>query len=375
VNGPDGRGAVELELVTPGSVQPGLSAATRLMAVERGGPDDPEWILAVLRDAPASEGRGLILDVLRPERVGVIEAGVVVDAALELADGGRLCVTDELVRAEARSLGCVGGLREPWLAMPASRGAPEPVAVEAAVEAFLPGTEVRRRRSLFGVLGLVATRAGAGSVRVRLPRSGALMAEPIAAAVDTLLAVRARFGRAAVGMHALSFDNGGVDLSHGNTAGQAEGASGVIVVAPSYVAGDAEGEVRRVRRSQGRSMRPAVCDDRPMLRLDEVVAHECWHYLDAEIRTSGSAYVEFHRVLGEALGVDSLELALRGRERDAPPAWQAAHVRLVHEVSAYGATSPREATAEMFSRWWCGEGSPVVSRFGELVEQLFPRAA
>jgi hypothetical protein len=27
----------------------------------------------------------------------------------------------------------------------------------------------------------------------------------------------------------------------------------------------------------------------------------------------------------------------------------------------------------MFSRWWCGAASPVVTRFGELVEQYFPR--
>jgi hypothetical protein len=105
-----------------------------------------------------------------------------------------------------------------------------------------------------------------------------------------------------------------------------------------------------------------------------VVAHECWHYLDAEIRVSGSAYVEFNAGLGDALGVASLELALRGREPGAPAEWRDAHARLVRDVSAYAGTSPREATAEMFGIWWCSPGphAPVVERFGELVERYFP---
>ena len=48
--------------------------------------------------------------------------------------------------------------------------------------------------------------------------------------------------------------------------------------------------------------------------------------------------------------------------------------RLVDEVSEYATTNPREATAEMFKLWWCRDGapSPVVARFGELIEEFFP---
>jgi hypothetical protein len=82
--------------------------------------------------------------------------------------------------------------------------------------------------------------------------------------------------------------------------------------------------------------------------------------------------VEFNAALGDALGVESLEHALRGRERGAPAEWQAAHAQLVRDVSNYAGTNPREATAEMFSLWWRGDrASPVVARFGELVEQHF----
>src|SRR5262249_22561390 len=212
----------------------------------------------------------------------------------------------------------------------------------------------------------VASSVVGDAVRVRLPRDVELMAEPVAAAAETALAVKARFGRAASGIDVLSFDSGGIALSTGDVAGQAEGGSGVVVLSPNFVGADLLEQERRSRAQSGRRTRPALATERPFHTLDQVVAHECWHYLDAEIRVSGSAYVAFNRALGEALGVESLELALRGRERDAPTAWRAALARLVDEVSAYAATSPREATAEMFARWWCGGASPVVVRFGEL---------
>ena len=240
---------------------------------------------------------------------------------------------------------------------------------------FLPRCEVSERRIWLRApeVRIVAAN-GDGGVRVRLPRDAEIMPEPVAAAADTALAVKARFGKAARGIDALSFDHGGVALAAGDVSGLAEGASGVVVLTPNFVVPDLLEAERRTRADASRRTRPAPADDVPFGSVDEVVAHECWHYLDAAIRVSGSRYVAFNAALGEALGVASLELALRGRERGAPPEWQAAHARLVDEVSAYAATNPREATAEMFSSWWCGRGgsSAVVATFGELVDQTFP---
>ena len=370
------EGPGEVHVVDASSV-PGAPADTRLVAL-LAGDDDTDLsrrAAALVREVPDPPHAAFVVDVYQPARISSDTAAEMVDALFGLLNGradGALCVTDLLVRETARRAGASGGLREPWLALPAVRATPTFGDVESEVAAFLPGVEIARRRSLFGVPGLTARGADGGSVRVRLPRARQPMSESIAAAVDTLLGVRARFGRSARGIDGLSFDNGGIDLAHGNTAGQAEGASGVIVLAPSFAATEAEAEVRRLRAVQGRMLRPALSNARPMLRVDEVIAHECWHYLDAEVRTSGGSYVELNAALGEALGVESLELALRGRERDAPASWRAAHARLVEEVSEYAATNPREATAEMFSRWWCAEGSPVVARFGELIAQFFP---
>jgi hypothetical protein len=65
---------------------------------------------------------------------------------------------------------------------------------------------------------------------------------------------------------------------------------------------------------------------------------------------------------------------LRGGSASAPPAWQHAYARVVDEVSQYAKTSPREAKAEMFMLWWCRTGtpSPLVARFGEVVEAALP---
>ena len=78
--------------------------------------------------------------------------------------------------------------------------------------------------------------------------------------------------------------------------------------------------------------------------------------------------------LGQALGVETLERALKGAENHAPAPWQQAYRRLAHEVSPYATTNAAEATAEMFKLWWCrvGPTTPVVTRFGALVDQLIP---
>ncbi|MET0895010.1 MAG: hypothetical protein ABWY80_04075 [Acidimicrobiia bacterium] len=290
----------------------------------------------------------------------------------------RLRCSDDLVRQAARRDGFTASLRgqleRTALRSGAARTDTESgdlATLAAAVDQLLPDAAVAPRGGLFRSFELRAT-SNTMTATVRLPRGTDLLAEPIAAAIDTMFAVKARFGRAASGITKISFDHGGDGLTSGNIAGIAEGASGSIALTPNFVASGLMIEQRARWRAEGRA-RVARADDRPCANVDAVVAHECWHYLDAEVRTSGRAYVEFNASLGKALGVDSLELALRGRERDAPADWAAAYARLVNDVSHYAGTNPREAAAEMFSLWWMGRrSSRIITRFGELVEQHFP---
>jgi hypothetical protein len=72
--------------------------------------------------------------------------------------------------------------------------------------------------------------------------------------------------------------------------------------------------------------------------------------------------------------VETLEHAIKGGSDRAPAEWQAAHERLARDVSLYATTNPREATAEMFEQWWSrgSAASPVVQRFGQLVDEYLP---
>jgi hypothetical protein len=109
------------------------------------------------------------------------------------------------------------------------------------------------------------------------------------------------------------------------------------------------------------------------------VAHEYWHNLDTTLVASPARYLELNRALGAELGVETFEHALRGQGRGAPDEWQRAFRRIVEEVSPYAATNMREATAELFKLWWCadpaGATSPLVARFGALLDRFFPRPA
>jgi hypothetical protein len=332
---------------------------------------------------------GVDLDVVSPYAVDVEGArrlleGVVDRSGVAGADLV-LHVSDPLVRHVARRTGFEGALRAPLTRRGLLRAADEvpPLGVGdldrllEQVGAFLPGAQVTRRRGFTRGYDLRATGPDGARVDARVPRDSDLMAEPLAAALDTLLAVKLRFGRAASGIHALSFDYGSEGLVSGHIAGMAEGGAGVVVLTPTFVAVEQLLEQGRFRIAEGVAGRTAPARARPYALLDEVIAHECWHYLDADIRVSGVAYVELMAALGDALGVPSLEHALRGRERGAPPEWGEALARLVGSVSAYAATSPREATAEIFAHWWCGTPpyAPVVERFGEMVERNYPARA
>jgi hypothetical protein len=114
----------------------------------------------------------------------------------------------------------------------------------------------------------------------------------------------------------------------------------------------------------------------PINQIDGTTAHEIWHQMEGAIEARRSMDgIDLRRRLGEALGVETLEQAVNGIRPRSPDSWKVAHARLVQEVSPYGATAPVEATAEMFKLWWCanGEPTPIVRRFGELVEPLLDR--
>jgi hypothetical protein len=94
------------------------------------------------------------------------------------------------------------------------------------------------------------------------------------------------------------------------------------------------------------------------------------------VATTPGVYVEFNRALGEELGVETFEHALRGRDAGAPEPWRAGFRRIVAEVSPYATTNMREATAELFKLWWCASPqsppAPLVARFGALLDRYYP---
>ena len=330
------------------------------------------------------EGRDLVgVTLLTPLTIGRDSARALVDTLADVgdtkADGPPLVfVHDALVRFEARAAGWTGGLREP-LTRPGGTGAPDNENGDpriAAIAAMLPGAEVRR--SGFGrhMLTLkIAGGDGRTKVRVKMPDRDDVMAETIASAVDTTLAVKRRFGRMASGVRALAFDHGGGQFADGSVAGSAESGTGTIFLNTNLAfADDLVAQRLRVAAEGGRGVSAIVPP--PFTPLEGVVAHELWHNLDATIQTTPGVYFEFNRALGEELGVATFEYALRGGEATAPPEWRAARVRIVQEVSVYATTNMREATAEMFKLWWCSRPEapppPLVACFGTLVDQYYP---
>jgi hypothetical protein len=110
------------------------------------------------------------------------------------------------------------------------------------------------------------------------------------------------------------------------------------------------------------------------LPVDRVMAHEVGHCVDGlslNGRIADSA--PFRARIGRALGVESVELALRGRRPDAPPEWRRAYGDLVAQISDYATTSGVELFAEIFAAWWNGDAGPVVEAFDEIMQAQFPQ--
>jgi hypothetical protein len=210
-------------------------------------------------------------------------------------------------------------------------------------------------------------------MKVKVPDRPDIAPELLAAAIDTALAIRRRFGRMASGVHTIAIDDGAGGMDDHRTAGSAQSGSGTFYLDTSLACADAiDAQRRRMAGRAGVSARPS----RPWFPVDGVVAHEYWHNLDTTVVASPEIYLELNRALGAELGVDTYEHALRGREPGAPPAWQHALARIVTEVSTYATTNWRESTAELFKLWWCrpleGPPAPLVSCFGTVLDRCFP---
>jgi hypothetical protein len=341
--------------------------------------------VAVFAESPG----GAVTLVGRAAPIDPVEVRALLDAlTAHVPAGFELVTTDPFVRDVARRYGFAGPLRGP-LAPDASGSrdaSRDPAGVRDAVQQLLPGIAVGvetnagparalLRRAVSGVartFNLFARPdAQERPTRFSVPERSDLLIESVARCIDTTIEIRRRFGPAAASARRVSFDHADFQLLSGHNAGSADRSSGVIHMNASLASLDGlvTMETLRARRGGGSSAGVPA----PYNQIDGTTAHEMWHQMEGAVEARRNMDgIDLRRRLGEALGVETLEQAVNGVRPRSPDAWKAAHARLVAEVSAYGATAPVEATAEMFKLWWCagGEPSPIVRRFGELVEPL-----
>ncbi len=363
-------------------LRPGADhATTGLLAAWRG-----EQKVALLAESPRN---GSVTLIARAAPIDPAEVRALLDALIAHVPAGlELVTTDPLVRDVARRHRFAGPLR--GALVPVASEPPgashDPAGVRDAVQRMLPGIAVGvetnagparalLRRAVSGVARTFNLFARpddhAPPIRFSVPERSDLLVESVARCIDTTIEIRRRFGGAASAARRVSFDHADFQLLSGHHAGSADRSSGVIHMNASLASmeGLTVMETLRARRGGGGSAGVPA----PYNQIDGTVAHEMWHQMEGALEARRSMDgIELRRRLGEALGVETLEQAVNGARARSPDAWKAAHARLVDEVSAYGATAPVEATAEMFKLWWCddGEPSPIVRRFGELVEPL-----
>jgi hypothetical protein len=209
------------------------------------------------------------------------------------------------------------------------------------------------------VVATVAEHPDAERVRVAVIVEAA--AFDLGAACGTLQAIRHR---------AIALGHRQVEL-HSVDALVPEQAAGVVHMNAGHAY--AEGLVRMQQlRDREPGFRAPAGVHGPYQRVDATTAHEIGHLLDRVYQARARRdMIEVRRGVGECLGVETLEYALR---RSSDPARQRAHERLVAEVSAYATTNINEAYAELFEAWWLGGPAtpPVVRRFGALMDEYFP---
>ena len=352
--------------------------------------DDGCLSIAVGRDPDVQEG-------LDPDAAAVLLVVLAMRAGPPRLERVRLVGHDPIVRAQARRLGFTGTIRG-WLTRPAwPRGETDdsaaPIGGEApdlaaALAELVPGLQVTPRRGR-GRVRRAAASAATGMTRVveldvarpgdarpmRLVVSDPpdVLIEQVALAVDTALDVRTTFGSWGSCLRGLSFVRSQSGFRQGIYAGMAQSNLGLVQLNGDYLTPDGVRSLNRKRVRRG-SARPPALVPSTFAPLDGVTAHECWHLIEgAYLAGHFGESIELRRDLGRYFGVASLELALYGGTDDAPPEQRIAFQRLRDEVSAYGTTNIREATAEMFKLWWCAPEppTPVAAAFGEVLDRYF----
>jgi hypothetical protein len=202
-----------------------------------------------------------------------------------------------------------------------------------------------------------------------------IMPEAVALTASTTIAVLHRFPDEALVVKFIYFDQSIAEMKAGTVAGMTEQTAPTIHMNVAYVVVEFALDLLAKRTPSTVAQHPTGIP-LPFKALDGTVAHEIWHKVESvfEARQYRSS-IEFRRQLGLFLDVDTLEQAVKGGSPGAPEAWQAAFRRVSTEVSAYATTNAHEATAEMFKLWWQRDGmvSPLVARFGELIDHFLPR--
>lgn len=309
-------------------------------------------------------------------------------------------VVDLRLRYLARAAGFEGPLRGD-LRLDLRTSPPAPVAGDGIVrlvadlEALLPEVELATRRppgivravlrsAASGVSGTIHLTARLSSqdrvLQLAVPVTADVLPESLALAVDTALALRRRF-RPLLDPVRVFFDEGAHGMRVGTIAGLAAPSVRDVHLNSAYLSLSGQEWLQRQRAERSVNPDPArrapLTVLPPFTWLDALVAHEFWHQIEFGLESARYRdSVEFRRIVGGYFGVDSLEQAIKGGRKDAPGEWQAAHRRLAGEVSAYGATAPKEATAELFAQWWCtpADPPPVAQFFGRVLGQFFPAA-
>jgi hypothetical protein len=209
---------------------------------------------------------------------------------------------------------------------------------------------------------------------VSMPDRWDLMPEGVALAGDMTTSVLNRFPDRAFAVKFVYFDRATYGMKAGRHAGVTEGSAPSVHLNVGFVA--VEESLRMMsNRADNAGRSTSARPPPPFFAVDGTVAHELWHKIESVFEAHHyKSSIAFRRQLGLHLGVETLEHAVKGGSKNASAPWQAAHRRLVDEVSSYAATSPREATAEMFKLWWCrnGAATPMVARFGELIDEFLP---
>jgi hypothetical protein len=322
-------------------------------------------------------------------------------ARTERLDGVVLVAgTPLLLRHEARLAGFTGPLRHDlaWdLRPPFEREWAGLEGFVKEVATLLPGVEILSDQGAGGWRSMVrhASSGMAGMerltfrdrdeddspLRLSVPVREDSMPECVALIADTALSVR-RYFRPLVDKVRVFVDRP-AESRNSNWAGLADQTARDIHLTGGYVSViEMEALVQhlqqRAEAASGQAPRPASYQGMvPFTRIDAVVAHEFWHQVAFDLDSSRySDSVAFRRAVGAYFGVETLEHVMKGKEPGAPPEWQRAFARLADEVSTYATTNPQEASAELFSQWWCTRAAPPPSAqaFGQILRHTFPDA-